>query len=327
MTLADITAPAVQAAIAEFDRLGREEFLRATGFSRSRLYYLQHAGQLYDSKAIVGRAHRLSTGVALAPADFSGGEKTVVPRLEALGFTVRYIPRQDWTRDEIILASALIEPNGWRPLDRTHPEVIELSRLLQSHSIYPPDQRGPDFRTPSSIHRKMADIATSHPAYAGRATNGNRIDGEVLRDFLDSPADMHALARAIRAALWAEEPGKALPDADVEDATADEGGVLLRQHLRRERDPKIRRAKLAQVKKAGLAIACEVCGFDFGKTYGPHGADYIECHHRTPLHVTGPTTTSLQDLALLCSNCHRMIHRSKSWLTVDELRAIVLGQR
>ncbi len=298
-----------------------------TGFARSRLYYLEHGGRLYDSKAVVGHAHQISTGSALAAGNFSGGERTVLPRLEALGFTVRYIPRQDWTRDEIILASALIEPNGWRPLDRIHPEVIELSKLLQGRSLYLLDQRGPDFRTPSSVHRKMADIATSHPEYTGRATNGNRIDRQVLLDFLDQPAEMHARARAIRAALWAEDPGEPLPDADVDDPTANEGGVLLRQHLRRERDPRMRKAKIAQIKRAGLAVACEVCDFDFSKTYGPHGADYIECHHRTPLHVSGPTKTRLQDLALLCSNCHRMIHRAKSWLTVDELHGIVAARR
>ncbi|MFI7160483.1 hypothetical protein [Micromonospora chalcea] len=57
MTLADITHVAVLAAIAEFDRVGRTEFLRSTGFGRSRSYYLWHNGQLYDSKAIAGYTH------------------------------------------------------------------------------------------------------------------------------------------------------------------------------------------------------------------------------------------------------------------------------
>ncbi|AGL14409.1 HNH endonuclease [Actinoplanes sp. N902-109] len=168
MTLANITAPVVLAVLVEFDRLGREEFLRTTGFGWLRLYFLIHDGRLYDSKAIAGG---VSTGATLGPAEFSGGEKTVMPVLEALGFTVRYIPRQDWTRDEIILACALIEPWGWRQLDRTDLRVAELSSLLQTRTTYPPEQRGPDFRTPASVLRKMADIATSHPAYAGQAAN------------------------------------------------------------------------------------------------------------------------------------------------------------
>jgi hypothetical protein len=70
-----------------------------------------------------------------------------------------------------------------------------------------------------------------------------------------------------------------------------------------------------------------VWDFDFGHTYGSHGLDYIECHHRTPLHVTGETQTRLADLALLCSNRHRMIHRTRRWLTVEELKDLVAAQR
>jgi 5-methylcytosine-specific restriction enzyme A len=36
---------------------------------------------------------------------------------------------------------------------------------------------------------------------------------------------------------------------------------------------------------------------------------------------------TLADLALLCSNCHRMIHRTKQWLTVEELKKLVERQR
>src|SRR4029077_11599191 len=118
-----------------------------------------------------------------------------------------------------------------------------------------------------------------------------------------------------------------MPDLDAADSFAREGGVALRAHLRRERDPKLRRRKLADTKKRGLPIACEVCSFDYAQAYGSHGLDYIECHHRIPLHVTGETKTRLSDLALLCSNCHRMIHRSKHWLTVEELKQLVDVQR
>jgi 5-methylcytosine-specific restriction protein A len=103
--------------------------------------------------------------------------------------------------------------------------------------------------------------------------------------------------------------------------------VVLRAHLRRERNPKLRRRKLDDTKRRGLPVACEACDFDFGRTYGAHGLDYIECHHRIPLHVTGETQTKLADLALLCSNCHRMIHRTKRWLTVEELKAVIDEQR
>jgi 5-methylcytosine-specific restriction enzyme A len=175
---------------------------------------------------------------------------------------------------------------------------------------------------------KTYNIASTHPAYRGAPSNGNRLDKEVLDDFRDDPARMHAMAARIRELLMRDEGGSGeLPDLDPAGIAAGEGGLALRAHLRRERDPKLRRKKLADTTRRGLPIACEVCAFDFGRTYGSRGLDYIECHHRTPLHVTGETQTRLADLALVCSNCHRMIHRTKQWLTVEELHDLVTRQR
>ncbi|WP_233533532.1 HNH endonuclease [Kitasatospora sp. SolWspMP-SS2h] len=61
--------------------------------------------------------------------------------------------------------------------------------------------------------------------------------------------------------------------------------------------------------------------------YGERGAGYVECHHVVPLHVAGEGTTKLADLALICANCHRMIHRKAPWPTPAELRETVVGQR
>jgi 5-methylcytosine-specific restriction protein A len=47
----------------------------------------------------------------------------------------------------------------------------------------------------------------------------------------------------------------------------------------------------------------------------------MEIHHIVPVHELKPgARTQLDHLALLCPNCHRMIHTNSPWLTVDELR-------
>jgi 5-methylcytosine-specific restriction enzyme A len=328
VTLSDVTRAGVLAAIAEFDRLGRNPFLRSTGFRPARSYFLDYGGQLYDSKAIVGYAHGVSTGTQLGPGDFSGGENTVARRLETLGFTVRHLPYLDWTWDEIILACELVKANGWKQVDATDKRAQVLSELLQSPAIHPLDRRYPDFRNPAGVARKTLNIASKHPAYRGAPSNGNKFDKEVLEDFLADPDRMHAMAARIRELFTRGEPiGLDLPDLDTDDISAAEGGLALRAHLRRERDPKLRNRKLDETRRHGLPVACEVCDFDFGHTYGSRGLNYIECHHRTPLHVTGQTRTRLADLALLCSNCHRMIHRTSQWLTVQELKNLVNAQR
>jgi 5-methylcytosine-specific restriction enzyme A len=99
------------AAIAEFDRLGQVAFLCAAGFGHARAYFLERDGRLYDSKAIAGYAHGVSTGAPLRSGDFTGGDATVARRLEALGFTARYLPYADWARDELVLSCELVEPS------------------------------------------------------------------------------------------------------------------------------------------------------------------------------------------------------------------------
>lgn len=79
---------AVLKAIAKYDDLGRESFLNKYGFGPAKRYYLLHAGNHYDSKAIVGVAYLLQHKQKLAASDFSGGIKTVVPKLRSLGFHV-----------------------------------------------------------------------------------------------------------------------------------------------------------------------------------------------------------------------------------------------
>lgn len=74
---------------------------------------------------------------------------------------------------------------------------------------------------------------------------------------------------------------------------------------------------------------CMVCGFDFEKTYGDLGKDFIEVHHTKPLFSLeeevkiNPRT----DLVCVCSNCHRMIHRKRdSIISIDELKKIINKQ-
>jgi len=96
MAFADISSrTAILQAMDEFDRRGRTAFLKEHSFGKARRYFLEHEGRLYDSKAIVGVAHAYQFP-ALGPltsGEFSGGDQTVREKLEALGFTVRVLPR------------------------------------------------------------------------------------------------------------------------------------------------------------------------------------------------------------------------------------------
>jgi 5-methylcytosine-specific restriction protein A len=229
----------------------------------------------------------------------------------------------DWEWDEIVLACDLVARNGWRALPAENLQVIELSQTLQRMTLHPVETRQADFRNPNGVGRKTADIATHHPAYPGKPTHGNALDEEVLARFLAEPDVMHNMAESIRVSVANGEPPDFPRGVGYEGESEMEGQYLLRWHAYRERKPGLRRRKIESVLRRGDPLACEVCNFDFGEYYGERGRGYIECHHVEPLHVSGQREVTIRDLALLCSNCHRMIHTKPPWLTVSELREII----
>lgn len=122
--------------------------------------------------------------------------------------------------------------------------------------------------------------------------------------------------------VWPElEQSDDAPLADLElEKLATEGRLRLGRHLRRERKSWLVADKKQEVKQRSGGLYCEVCTFDFAAMYGRRGEDYCEVHHRRPLSLGhGSRPTSLEDLAIVCANCHRMLHRSP-WIAVEELR-------
>lgn len=78
---------------------------------------------------------------------------------------------------------------------------------------------------------------------------------------------------------------------------------------------------IAHAKKK-YGFKCEVCEFDFGKTYGLHGKGFIEIHHLVPI-AQGERKTKVEDLRPVCANCHRMLHKGTTLLSVKELKEII----
>ncbi len=117
----------------------------------------------------------------------------------------------------------------------------------------------------------------------------------------------------------ATQSAKAVPKIDPEEEFR-EGQRKLRIHLEVERNAKAVRQKKAHVLNATGSLTCEACGFDFFETYGDIGKGFAECHHRTPMHtLSEESVTTLDQLAVVCANCHRILHRPP-FLTVEQLR-------
>lgn len=115
--------------------------------------------------------------------------------------------------------------------------------------------------------------------------------------------------------------------ADSSELDVVEGRMLLRVHKLKERKPQIVRRKKRAVLAATGRLVCEACGFDFAAKYGQLGEGFAECHHRVPLAaLDGEAPTRLADLAIVCANCHRMLHRGWPMPSVEELRQLIASR-
>ena len=74
---------------------------------------------------------------------------------------------------------------------------------------------------------------------------------------------------------------------------------------------------------------CIVCGFDFVEVYGDLGKNFIHIHHLVSLKDIGKEyeVDPINDLRPVCPNCHAMLHRRRSTLSIEELKGLVRGVR
>ena len=325
----NVTRDAVLKAMAEYDRLGQDAFLSRYGFGRARTHMVWYKGASYDSKAIVGAAFGYLPGSPppLRSDEFFGGAPTI-RALEAQGFTFEAHVNDGkrnppWSRDELILALDLYHRHGGRDPGDTHPDVISLSALLR-------EMAGGaglvTFRNPNGVAMKLMNFRSLDPSFTvgggkGLASASKR-DHEVWSEFFGNKQELAVAAEAIRQGV------KAGLDADVLDEIdgyeAKEGRVSYRTHKHLERDRKVVSIKKQSVLKKYGKLACEACSFDFLATYGARGAGFIEAHHVNPVHAMKEgSSTKIGDLALLCANCHRMVHAVKPWLSIEQLRQLI----
>lgn len=103
-----------------------------------------------------------------------------------------------------------------------------------------------------------------------------------------------------------------------------EGEAKRRFVLHRKREGRVRDLKIRDsLRKNNGRLFCEVpnCGFDFVDVYGSVGEGFAEVHHKIPLSEAPAEGRKiiLDDLAVVCSNCHAMIHRGGECRAIEKL--------
>ncbi len=214
--------------------------------------------------------------------------------------------KQKWTWDETVLVLE-VYLSGANPTE-DDPKVKDLIQLLS----HPPGSVRALLRNFSYLDGKGGLPNASKPT--------QRVWGQYARD----RHGVRSVAKVIRKQVremqesgWSQELMNGF-------AEASEGRILTRYHLFRERNHELVKAKKQNVLRNAGRLVCEACGFDFAEKYGKRGKGFIECHHLKPVSELKPgNKTRLNDLALLCSNCHRMVHVSRPWLKMKELAHLV----
>ena len=117
--------------------------------------------------------------------------------------------------------------------------------------------------------------------------------------------------------------GSSFDELMAEELIGIEGEKRLMLVAHRKREKGLRDLKIAKAKEFnGGRLICEVpgCAFDFEKVYGPVGANYAQVHHLIPLSSSdGQREVTLLDLAIVCANCHAMIHRGGECRSLETL--------
>ncbi|MFC8829565.1 hypothetical protein ACFT9I_29970 [Streptomyces sp. NPDC057137] len=200
MGIDNVTRDHVLQTLAEYDGLGREVFLAKYGFKPARSYLIHHDGRRYDSKAVVGVAHRHVNGHALGSGDFSGGAATVVPVLTRLGFRVEGPRAGKDSADSGFATRLLVSPafgsaesrRHWKdtldqPVTFTDSKYAEsltddqLGRLKEFH----PDGQARFWGATSGHDGKMAEVAAGDVVlFTGK--NHVRAIGEIGAIFQNS---------------------------------------------------------------------------------------------------------------------------------------------
>lgn len=112
-------------------------------------------------------------------------------------------------------------------------------------------------------------------------------------------------------------------DVHSDDLEFSEGQTSIQAKKTRYRNQLIKTKAIEEFKKEHTnKLYCAACGFNFEEEYPEIGKGFIEMHHTKPLSTMKENEkTTLSDIVLLCSNCHRMIHRKSPCLSLEELRA------
>lgn len=224
----------------------------------------------------------------------------------------------NWTWDETVLALELYQRLGGVVPGPRDERVLALSAELRSLPYHATAARKPTFRNADGVAFKLQNLR--QVAIGRGLSNVSQLDRRIWAELGSNPSEARRLGGLIRAALG--DAGKSTEPPDLVFA---EGRLVTEWHRRRERSPKLRQHLLAARRPSGLR--CDICDIAPTGLREDLREVIFEGHHVVPLAEAVGHETRLSDMALLCANCHRLIHgliaQEGRWVGIAEARSII----
>jgi 5-methylcytosine-specific restriction protein A len=155
-----------------------------------------------------------------------------------------------------------------------------------------------------------------------------------LRDLPDEgklQADLLSVVRAYRTLTFRGGFDEVIETSDSSDDDLPATASLVEKRQYRLHKRVERNRKAARLAKEHHGTRCQACALDFEEAYGPIGVGFIEAHHLRPI---GSLQEGLAveyqvatDFAVLCSNCHRMIHKTSDPSDLPAFQNLVVRRR
>ena len=232
-----------------------------------------------------------------------------------------------WSRDELIVTLDFYFQYKPSIPNKKSSTIIQLSNFLNELGEKVGRSGDEKFRNQNGVYMKLMNFRYLDPTRPGGLKQGGKGDKEVWDIYYGNIEKLKKVSDTIKSFSDSSETDSSEVDNDDEEGS--EGRLLTRVHKYRERNTKLVKDKKKKVFNKLGYLKCEVCDFNFKEFYGNQSLnkkeeEFIECHHTKPVsELKKGEKTKLSDLSLICSNCHRMIHRKKPWLSISELKTII----
>ncbi len=220
----------------------------------------------------------------------------------------------------------LVSHMDFEIVHRTADQAIlepRFARILHSDEVIDLRER---FRSVSEDFGALATLRTDYPELAGaigkhHAEIAKAVNSANVRKAADAVIALQTKEFGLSNAAAVSTIVHLPPTQLEEDIGGKEGRILTRLHSFKERNRSlVKKAKFLFKNKHGK-LYCECCGFESGIFYGKRGEDRIQAHHRRPIEELLPDSiTKPEDLAMVCPNCHDIIHAKRPWISVEALR-------